>query len=333
MGHQAATRKPLEHLRLCALAACLAASCSGHALAPGATPPDGIRILSWNISGDPLEREAQAFAAMLEKADPDILILDEAAPTLDLEHLRSVLAELDGDAPWEISMGRSGGRQRTVIATRRPHRPIPELSSDIPYPASGRRAIEGLIPPQDRENSEWRWDLGIPVSGAVVDAGRRRLLVVGLDLQCCGNPPGSWQEARRRLEAKEIRRRIRRAVANLEVDGIVVAGDLNLVATAMPLVILAGPYGNPNRSLSPAELYQADGESAWTWDGRGTKYHSRPMDFQLYESRTLEIRQGFVLDSRSLPEEEREALGLDLEDAHRVSDHRPLLVEYAWLDR
>lgn len=318
--------------RLCALAACLVLSCSGNALAPDAIPPEGIRVLSWNVSGNPLAREPRAFAAMLQKAEPDIMILDEVSPKLDLDHLQSVLTDLDGSSSWQITMGRSGGRQRIVIATRRPHRPVPGLSLEVPYPPAYRTDLEERMSPLDHDNPEWRFEMGIPVGGVVVETVQHRLLLVGLDLQCCGNRLDSWQERRRRLEAKEIRRRIHQTLGRMSIDGIVIAGDLNLVGTVMPLVILTGPYGNPARSLSPAELYQLDDTSAWTWDGQGTKYQSRPMDFQLYESRTLEVRGGYVLDSRDLAEQDLEALDLRPDDAHRVSDHRPLLVEYAWLE-
>ena len=68
----------------------------------------------------------------------------------------------------------------------------------------------------------------------------RRLLLVGLDLWARGNAPDSWEETRRRVEAAAIRDAITRTLGRLDsakspVDGVVVGGDMNLVAGRAPL--------------------------------------------------------------------------------------------------
>ena len=153
------------------------------------------------------------------------------------------------------------------------------------------------------------------MNGVVVLAGQRRLLVVTTDMQCCGNDPGSWQEDRRRVEAGEIRRRIRQVLERTSVDGLIVGGDFNLVSTPLPLVIVSGPYRLPHAGLLVAELRHLDGSDTWTWDGRGTPFPSRPMDFVLYSPHALALRQGYVLDTADLPQSELERLGLQPESA------------------
>jgi len=97
-----------------------------------------------------------------------------------------------------------------------------------------------------------------------------------------------------------------------------------------PLVILAGPYDEPHSGLIPVEIYHLDGSTSWTWDGRGTPFPSRALDFQLYSPRSLKVRQGFILDSEDLPAEELEQYGLQPGTSGTLSDHRPLVVEYNW---
>jgi hypothetical protein len=134
------------------------------------------------------------------------------------------------------------------------------------------------------------------------------------DLQCCGDTPESWQEFRRRVEAREIRRLIRQVLERTHVDGIVFAGDFNLVNGSFALSLLTGPYRPPDAGLIPAELYHSDGSSTWTWDGRETPFPSGTLDFQLYSPRSLEMHSGYILDTES----------------PRTGRHRPLVAEYAW---
>ena len=100
--------------------------------------------------------------------------------------------------------------------------------------------------------------------------------------------------------------------------------------TPLPLLILSGPYGMPHAGLIAAELRHLDGSETWTWDGRGTPFPSRPMDFVLYSPHTLALRQGYILDTADLPRSELENLGLQPESASRLSAHRPLVTEFVW---
>jgi len=293
---------------------------------------EGIRVMSWNISDDAFISRPTEFLSLLRRADPDVLLLDEVAPAANAEQLRGVLDGLrQGDeADWHINYGVSGGRQRGVIASRMALEVLPEFSSMIPYPENARQFILKSMTEHGRARPSWAMDDGIPLNGAMVLTGNRRLLVVVADLQCCGDGPGSWQEYRRRVEMQQIRRLIRQVMARTHVDGVVVAGDFNLISTAIPLVILAGPYDEAIPGLIPVEIYHLDGSTSWTWDGRGTPFPSRALDFQLYSPRTLNVRQGFILDSEDLSAKELEQLGLQSTTSGSLSDHRPLVVEYNW---
>ena len=289
-------------------------------------------MLSWNVAETAFVRDVDAFRGHLAQARPDILLLDEVLPTAAGTPLADALAPI-GSAhagEWQLVVGDSGGRQRGVIASRLPLEPLQELAGPVPYPAADRERLEARMVAAKEARPVYTMEGGIPVSGAIVQLGSRRLLVVAADLQCCGGTPDSWQEERRRVETREIRRRVAQVLARTRVDGVIVAGDLNLVNTPLPLMILAGPYPAPHHGLLAAELTHLGGTDTWTWDGRGTPFPSRPMDFLLYDPRALELREGYVLDSADLAPAELARLGLQPEASSRLSDHRPLVASFAW---
>ena len=291
-----------------------------------------IRVMSWNISDDAFVTEQQAFQSVLLWADPDVILLDEVAPRADPEKLMESLANLrpGADETWNIDLGVSGGRQRGLIASRLPMERLPEFSSIVPYPEVDRRRILNAMSSKERATPGLSMNGGIPVNGALIRVGSRRLLVVVADLQCCGEGPTSWREFRRRSEAREIRRLIRQVLVKYPVDSIIFAGDFNLVNSTFPMTLLTGPYPLPHSGLIPAELYHPDGESTWTWDGRRTPFPSNTLDYQLYGPHGLEMRSGLILDTESASRETREQFGLELNTLKRTGRHRPLVVEYHW---
>jgi hypothetical protein len=293
---------------------------------------DSIRVLSWNISGDAFVSEQREFRSLLRWADPDVVLLDEVQPSANKSDL---LKSLDAMRPdinntWSVDIGVSGGRQHCVVASRAPQESLPEFSSIIPYPVADRRYLLEHMSDDDFEYSKYSLDGGIPVNGAIVLDGDQRLLTIIADLQCCGDDQSSWQEYRRRAEAREIRRLIQQVLQRTSVDGIIIAGDFNLVNGPAPLVMLSAPSSPDDTGLITAEVYHPNSSASWTWDGRGTPFPSGTLDFQLYDSRQLMMRSGFVLDTESLPSETLKQHELDRETLARTGRHRPLLVEYGW---
>lgn len=154
-----------------------------------ATTDSGTRVLSWNIYSDAFVRHPEQFQALLRRADADILLLDEVRPVADAGKLAIVLADLEpgAESEWHIEYGQSGGRQRDVIASRAPIEALPEFSRIIPYPEVAKHHILQAMSEWERGNSDLSMENGIPVNGALVYTGGRRLLVVIADLQCCGD--------------------------------------------------------------------------------------------------------------------------------------------------
>lgn len=343
IGHDLSAPRSLGNVwaaaLVCALLSLAATACQ-NVRAPGAPPAtdgspaqpaDLVRVLSWNVSDDAFVRQPAAFRALVRRANADILLLDEVSPSPTEAQLREALPALAsaGDA-WYIDIGTSGGRQRNVVASTLPLERVPEFASVVPYPPGDRDRLQARMAAEGEGGPHYSMDGGIPVNGAIVLAGTRRLLVVSTDLQCCGTDPDSWQEERRQVETRELRRRVEQVLTRTRIDGVIVAGDFNLVNTPLPLTILSGPYPAPHAGLIAPDLRHLDGAETWTWDGRGTPFPSRPMDFVLYGPHALTLREGYILDSADLSASELERLGLQPESAGRLSSHRPVVVQFGW---
>jgi hypothetical protein len=317
-----------------ALIALLLAISSVYSVADEQRPADNsIRVLSWNISEDAFVSEQREFRSLLRWADPDLILLDEVQPSANTANLIKSFEALrpDVDETWTVDIGVSGGRQRCVVASRAPQESLPEFSSIIPYPDADRRYLLQHMSDDDLDYSMYSMDGGIPVNGAIVLDGDRRLLAIIADLQCCGNDQSSWQEYRRRVEAREIRRLIKQVLQRTSVDGILIAGDLNLVNGPMPLLVLSGPGLRHNTGLIAAELYHPNSSESWTWDGRGTPFPSGTLDFQIYDPQGLNIRSGLILDTENLLPETLDRHRLEGGMSAAVGRHRPLVVEYGWI--
>lgn len=293
-------------------------------------PGTSFRVLSWNVSRSGFVERPDDFRVLVRLADPDLLILDEVDGEHTADDLRAALRRLrgPGDTLWHVTIGRGGGYQRGAVVSREPVAPVADLEF-LTYPDTAVEQVLALAPDSIRDRLRRSLALGIAVHGAIVHAAGRRVLAVSIDLQCCG-VAGSWEELRRTLEAQAIRAGVRRALRQLAVEGVIAAGDLNLVATSFPLSLLLGPYDPPHHGLLPAEAYHRDRRRVWTWDGRGTEFPSKPIDFQLYGPASLEALAGLVLDSEDLVPAELAALGIDAQASHRISDHRPVVVDYRW---
>lgn len=293
---------------------------------------ENFRVLSWNISGDAFVAEPSEFRALIRWGDPDIVLLDEVDPAVDLTALETALAGLRGGSQraWNINFGASGGRQRTIVASRDEQEALPEFAAIVAYPEEGKNLILSRAPEEQRAKILRSMESGIPVNGAVILRGEKRLLVLITDLTCCGDGPDSWEEHRRRVEANAIRGLIRQILNRTTVDGVVFAGDFNLVESTFPMTLLTGPYPAPHFALIPAEIYHPDGMSTWTWDGRGTPFPSDTLDYQFYGPWGLKMHSGFILDTEQLAPGQLKRFELETNTVGLTGAHRPLLVEYSW---
>lgn len=290
-----------------------------------------LRAVVWNVGREQLFAERARYLAALRAIDADLIILDEMSGTRDASDVVALLSSLDepGDAPWQVVYGTSGDNQRAVFALRGEVRPIPSFTH-LPYPPRFLRWARGLrLKPDQRARMDQNLAAGIGAAAAEVRLDGRRLLVVGVDLQCCGDTDDAWEERRRMVEARAIRTLLDREWSARKPDAVIVAGDFNAVRGMKPVRAVQGIAGHPTRRLAVSDAAHANGVDRWTWDGRGTPFPSRAIDFLLH-SRALIPLQAVVFDSETMSADQRAAVGLGPEHFRGLSEHRPVVVDFAW---
>ena len=293
----------------------------------------------------PVENAA-SLRGHLQLASPDILVFDEVDGSLDTRALQEALApagprgsQPGGATPaaWQLAWGERGGRQRVVIGAHVPLESVEAFQTNA-YPEGDVAAVLAEAPESARARIRADMANGIATNAAVLRVGGRRLHVVGADVQCCGLP---WQEARRLAEVRHIRRLVDRAIATLRPDGVILAGDFNLASPkpatggigALPLVVVSGPYPAPIHALLAVEAMHRDGREAWTINGGDrSPFPHLPFDFQLYSPHSLRPVAAYVMDSADYPAADLQAVGLSANSSREFSEHRPVVVSYAWTD-
>lgn len=299
-------------------------------------PGTDIRVVSWNVGREDLFEQPEAFGALLRPLAPDLLLLDEVAGGHSREEVEALLNRiLPGDGPWRAVYGASGGSQRGVIAVRgAAPRLLAPFDGPIPYPDSTRV----LVPTDDADADAAAWlrsrlDAHVPATGALVEIGGRRLFAVTVDLES-GGTPGSAKDRLRRIEALAVRDAAEAAMhTSLRphgVDGILLAGDLNLVGTRAPLDILSAPAGD-GPPLEVAQPLRLDGTSAATWENPEEPFTPGRLDFLLHHPGMTALAGGFVFRAEDLSPAWRERHGLRAESS-RVTDHLPVVTDLRWVE-
>ncbi len=324
---------PLRHLS--ALAIALALLCTSCITITDGAPADRewlarhpgttLRVLVWNIDRAFLERNA-GFQQVLRAADADLLILDEMAPGLTAAAIAAGLPA-DGDR-WQVLYGTGGGpNQRASIAARVPMTRIPEFDR-FGYPPERIESWLTSVPPDRRQRAREELESGVAVVAGVIELNGRRLLVVGLDLQCCGDGANSPAEDRRQFESRAIRDAIDVTASEWNVDAVLSGGDFNTAGGDAPITIMQ--RGATQRfSLAVVEARHRGSDAIWTWDGRGTPYPSSRLDYLLH-SDGLVVLQAQVFDAEVLDPVLLESLGISPDLSVALSSHRPVVVDFRW---
>jgi endonuclease/exonuclease/phosphatase family metal-dependent hydrolase len=288
--------------------------------APGGQPTDplespspaDLRVVTWNVDFGSLLRDQRRFGRVLQAIDPDIILLQElteqTTPRQLVEFLERRLPAEDR-GPWRALVGAGGGDLRTAVAARLPLEPVPTLHI-VPYPDEPDRTVR--------------------LSAAAVGNGRR-LLVVSVHLRCCGYA-GSFEDRTRHMEAGATRRAVRRALDAGEFDGVIVAGDLNLVGSRWPLDLVAEGLGGGGSALALAEARRIDGLSNATWSDPDQPFVPGRLDYLLYGDTALESINDFAMDTRDLLPRWLDAHGLQPDDTVSASDHLPIVADLRWVD-
>lgn len=326
--------------RMCVLVLLLGAgaACGGVRAAGLARPASDVqpsfRILQWNVSDTAWVKRADAARAVIRHADPDILVLDEVGGVLGAAGVRQMLSGIRGasDTIWFISFGVSGGYQHTVIASRDSVRQLPEFAL-VPFPDTGRAAALAAVPDTVSGHPTRAEAVSVGTNGAMVRVRGKWLLVVGMDLTCCGTP-GSWRDYRRQVEAVSIRERVRTVLARMSPEGVIAAGDMNLVTGRAPLdSLLSAISGARLGPMRVAEPVQPDGWTTWTWDGRGTAFNGARLDAVTYSAGALTPFRARIWDTEFMTPDTLQAHHLTAATSASINRHRPIVVDFRFVVR
>lgn len=294
--------------------------------APLPPPAGDVRVLVWNVSSESFRDRADRFARVIAAANPDVLLLDEVFGDVSPAHIADFLAKVGADLPgaWTYVLGTSGGRQKTLVASRRGLQPEPSLQN-LPYPAGSLEELQLRFPFAERLFDLER-ERGLASVGAWVDVAGHPVLFVPVDLQSAGYD-GSVQDELRKLQASTLRNYVTEALRRDGRDGsVVVGGDLNLVGSRTPLDLLSEGLDRGS-DLAPVDTYRLTDRSMATWRNPRLQFTPGRLDFVLVPQSSLIAENAFALDGGELSDEVRAALGLDPDDFNSTSDHLPLVVD------
>ncbi len=268
-----------------------------------------LRVVSWNAEIGRLFDNPDPFARVLAAIDPDVILLQELTADTTAEQLVQLLEQdIVPGSRWQAVVAAGGGDLRCAVASRAALRPVAGLEI-VAYPDLPESSIR--------------------VAAAAIDVHGRRLLALSVHLRCCGRA-GSFEDRTRVVEADAIRRAVRRTLADGRFDGVVVAGDFNIVGSRWPLDVLTGDTGIDGSPLDVADTLQIDGDSNATWADPRQPFVPGRLDYLLYGDRSLELRGGFVLDALDLALRWLEHHRLEVRDTAAASDHLPLVIDLRW---
>jgi len=289
------------------------------------------RVVQWNVSSENFYRQADAFARVLGGLDAHVIVLDELPGSITWTDLERFLArpEFSAGAPWQFTLGRSGGRQKTAIVSRLKLR-AEEALLEVDYPSDSLDALAQAFP-----DSAWmaylerEAEVGLSVAGAWVDIGNRPVLIAGVDLQSRGHD-GSPQDRLRDVQASVLLQRLNEASGGVDGAALIVAGDLNTVGSARSLErLLAGSPRSGRLIAAPAYTLNDASNATWRSPQGAPEFTPGRLDYVLVSESAFTIERTFVFDAGALTEARRSLMEVapEANDNQVTSDHLPVVVD------
>ena len=137
--------------------------------------------------------------------------------------------------------------------------------------------------------------------------------LIATHLKCCGRN-GSKEDTKRIREAEELRDAIAKKLG--QSHRVVLAGDLNLVGSQIPLERLE------ESGLTTIDMRQPDGATTATWDNESSSFLPGRLDYVLH-SRQLNPTMAVVFDTQDV-----DPSWLPHSLRREASDHLPLVVDF-----
>lgn len=291
---------------------------------PVLRPVEGsFRVAHLNVAGERFVDPAD-HAALLAAVRPDVILLDEVHGGVTEAFLvdffrRPALAAL---GEWSFHLGETGGRQRTVVAARGAEvRPAEALRRVEYAPGSLEPLAEGM-PESVSRLVELEKQRDMSATGAWVRVGGSDVLFVPIDFQS-GGAAGGPQDRLRMLQARTLKAHIIRELdARTEPAPVVIGGDINLVGSVDPLMILSSGMDVDGSALSTTEAHRLGEASYFTWRAvDGGDYAPGRLDYTLYSDAALVQVGGFAFATDDLSDEQLAELGVPRDLSARTSDH------------
>lgn len=176
----------------------------------------------------------------------------------------------------------------------------------------------------------------------IIQLPSKKIVLSNNHFYCCANDDGRQEEAD--ILMKTIRD-IRRGTSTFSVDQdipVVILGDLNLVGKQETLTTLLegkiknnssfGPDFNPDYDGSPfasSTTYTLGSSSNYTWYKPNENYSAGKLDYIIYSDFAIDVRQSYNIDTRILPQDVLNSLGLKKDDSALISDHLPMVFDIA----
>ena len=285
-----------------------------------------VRVAQWNVAGRSFAANPESFARILGALAPDVVLMDEAPPSITPESMETFfnLPPLRTLGEWRFVLGRTGGRQRTVVAAReRGIRPA-ETMQTLHYPAGVLDELGHGLPEDFGRLLEAEQERGLSATGAWVDVGGTEVLFVPVDLQSAGWA-GSPHDRLRDLQARTLRDRVLVELGGASAP-VVIGGDLNLVGSPRPLGTLIEGLDTDGSDLHPVDARRLGERTYATWRNAEGLFAPGRLDFLLVPDAAVEVDNAFVFATEDLNRETLNRLGLAQAES-RVSDHLPVVAD------
>jgi len=300
VSHPLATRAPVDSLSI---------DQPNDPLAPA--PGTSLRVMCWNAERGAILTRPLPYVRSFNALKPDVILLQELTDKNSAEQIVRFMQAIPGqeNTPWNVIFGSGGGDLRTAVVTRLNLQPVKALQT---------------VSHEDRPERTIR------VSGGIIESDAGRLLAVSLHLKCCGRAGDSSDETRKQ-EVRQIHAAIKAAMAEHSIDGVVIAGDFNLVGSRDPVEMVAAGLDIDQSALSIADAYQLDGLTNATWADPDQPFAPGRLDYILFTDQSLRPMKQFVFESGDLSTKWQRHHGIASDDSAEASDHFPVVVDFQWI--
>lgn len=282
-----------------------------------------VRVAQWNVSEGSFKTPAN-HAKLLAAVAPDIVLLDEAHAETSDSTLTAFFAlpELAALGTWRFVYSRSGGRQRTVVATR--DREIRQAASMVrmEYPAGVLDSVRASVPAEAHRLFDIEAQAQLSATGAWITIDGVETLFVPLDLQS-GGFFRSPQDHLRVLQSRAVRAHIVRERASRSTrSALVIGGDFNAIASYESVYTLLQGLDADGSDLTLSDAWRLGERTLVTWtDPKAAQFLPGRLDLTLYSDAVFTRTGGFAFTSADLTPAFAAAHGLTPETSAQTADH------------